>query len=132
MKQFVATRWLSAMLAIPLACALLVSDGRSQVGQPATKQEEAAKPARAKSRGRLPPYYAQFCSGEQREEIYSIQTKYSEQIEELQKQIEKLESQRDTEVRAVLTPEQQAKVDKLVEEAKAKSKARQKSKADES
>jgi hypothetical protein len=70
--------------------------------------------------GRLPPYYGQVVSKEQREKIYQVQAKFTDQIQKLRDQIADLEKAQMDEVVAVLSPEQQAQVAKLVEEAKSK------------
>ena len=93
--------------------------------QPSIGQEETA-PAKAapaktvkKPRGRLPAYYGQVgISSAQRTKIYSLQAQFGKQISDLQKQIDDLEGKRDSEVLAVLTPEQQKKLDELQTAAK--------------
>jgi hypothetical protein len=79
--------------------------------------KEAAKAA-AKPRLRLPPYYAKVVSAEQREEIYSLQSEYEEQIDALEAQMEMLVDERDTRIREVLTPEQRQEVDDLAAAAR--------------
>jgi TolA-binding protein len=89
--------------------------------------QDAEKPAatQKKSNGRLPPYYAQIgLSGAQRDKIYGVQGTYGEQIKELQKQIMSLEEKRDTEIQAVLTPEQKKTLDGLVAAAKKRAEER--------
>ncbi|MCC7083979.1 MAG: hypothetical protein IT427_03105 [Pirellulales bacterium] len=74
----------------------------------------------AKSVNRLPAHYGKLVDKVQREKIYSIQAKYSEKIEELQEQLKDVLLQRDAEIRAILTDEQQQKLDELLAAAKAK------------
>lgn len=115
--------WLSlAALPLALALGLLSSPVLSQETDPAEKPAAEApaekKPAPKKPRGRLPAYYAKVVTAAQREEIYSIQGQYQEQIDALMKQLAEIEAKRDAEVAAVLTPEQQKQVAEMVEEAR--------------
>lgn len=123
-----------ALLFASFALAPTLGRLNTAVGQqesPATAEQDDGKteaaPKRAKPRGRLPVYYSRVVSQEQREEIYALQAKYQTQIAKLLLEVEKLEMQRDKEVREVLTDEQREKVDALVAEAKAKREARRKS-----
>ncbi|HEV3344129.1 MAG TPA: hypothetical protein VG125_27385 [Pirellulales bacterium] len=98
-----------------------------QDSKPAAKADakaadgKTAKP-RAKPRGRLPAYYSKVVDGQQREKIYKIQQQYEPKISALKAELQALQEKVDAEVEAVLTPEQQATVKKLTEEAKAKRK----------
>lgn len=111
-------------VATVFSCALVVLTAMLlSVGSPLAQEKQAgdapatAKPARAKPRGRLPNYYRQVVTLEQRDKIYAIQQSYSAQLEALEKQIAELEAKRDAEIEAVLTPEQREKVKTLVQEA---------------
>jgi hypothetical protein len=86
---------------------------------PAEKQAEVKKEP-AKPRGRLPAYYGQVVTPQQREKIYTIQQSYAERIEALQAQLKELQSKQDAEVKAVLTADQLKKVEELTAAAKAK------------
>jgi Spy/CpxP family protein refolding chaperone len=103
-------------------CAVVLLAGLMVVGSPLAQEKpgEAEPPARprAQARGRLPNYYRQVVTPDQREKIYAVQAKYVEQIEALEKQILDLEAKRDTEVEALLSPEQKEKVKALREEAR--------------
>lgn len=95
------------------------------VGQEAPAAD--AKPTDAKTvkkrsepRGRLPAYFGEVVSADQREKIYEIQSKYLSQIGALQDEIAKLEEAREKDVLAVLSPDQLGKVKQLLDEAKAK------------
>jgi hypothetical protein len=90
-----------------------------------------AKPLAAKAAGRLPSHFGKLVDKTQREKIYEIQTKYAEKIEDLQEQLKELMLQRDAEIRAVLTAEQQKKLDELIATVKSKSKAGKKAAAEE-
>jgi serine/threonine protein kinase len=89
-----------------------------------TKQEGEPRPPR-----RLPAYYNQVVTPQQRDKIYSIQHSYAERIEALQVQLKELQSRMDADVKAVLTPEQLRKVEELTAVAEAKSAQSQSSKA---
>lgn len=91
----------------------------------AGKPAGAAKPAApmfAPLKGRLPPYYSKVVNDAQRQQIYGIQAAYAARKEALEKELGELTSRRDAEIRAVLTPFQQQKLDGLVTAARAKSK----------
>lgn len=88
----------------------------AQDGAPAepkkTEKKERAEPA-----GRLPPYFGQVVSPEQRTKIYALQASYREKILALAEQMKKITAERDAEIEKVLTAEQLEKVTKLREEA---------------
>jgi hypothetical protein len=75
-----------------------------------------------KIKGRLPNYYADLVSPEQRERIYAVQERYARQIDELNEQLAALINQRDAEIESVLTADQREKVKKARDEATAKKK----------
>lgn len=83
-------------------------------------KSEKAPRKRAETRGRLPAYFGEVVSADQRDKIYELQAKIAAEIQKLQQQIEMLEENREKEVLAILTPEQLAKVKSLQDEAKAK------------
>ena len=62
---------------------------------------------------RLPPYYSQLVTPQQRERIYWIQKRYHVELEKLRQQIDKYEQQRDQYIYACLTPEQQMRLMQL-------------------
>lgn len=120
------------------ACAPAFAEGAAAASAPAAK-DKAAEPAAAapsdkpgetpgttpaekktrkasgtkKGAGRLPMYYAQVVDKEQRTRILAIQDEYAPKIEAIQRQIDALTKERDDKVAAVLTPEQQKKIDDL-------------------
>ena len=78
-----------------------------------------------KSANRLPVYFGKIgLTDEQREKIYAVQAKSSEQIDALKKQLQDLEQKRDDEIQAVLTAEQKTKLAELQSEAKQAKKTR--------
>ena len=107
------------LFAIPFLAALLMA-----VPVSAQEKGSAKAPAKAekkdKAAGRLPMYYGQVVTKEQREKIYSVQAKFTDQILKLREQIELLEMQQKQEVEAVLSADQRQQVAKLVEDAKSR------------
>jgi hypothetical protein len=114
-----------AMKKLGLSCAvvvlgslLLIAGSPQAQEKAAPAQPDAPKAQRAPARGRLPNYYRQVVTPDQREKVYAIQGTYVEQIAALEKQIADLEAKRDAEIEALLTPEQKEKVKSLAEEAR--------------
>jgi len=68
---------------------------------------------------RLPPYFRDVVTDDQRAEVYAIQDKYKTEIDALQKQLLALLKKQRAEMNAVLTPEQRAAVKTLAADAKA-------------
>jgi Spy/CpxP family protein refolding chaperone len=115
------------LLAVPVA--LRAADDKS----PDTKKSKAA-PADAtaksdagtsddsKPKGRLPNNWGKLgLTAAQKDKVYSIESSYSSKIEEMQKAIADLQTKRDTEMRGVLTADQQKQLDALaVDSTKAK------------
>jgi hypothetical protein len=91
------------------------------------RAEEAAQVEQPKQfRGRLPDYYGEVVDERQREQIYAIQRQYFLTIEGLKAQLDAVIGKRDTEVAAVLSPQQLAEVKRLEAEARAKRAAKKK------
>ena len=59
---------------------------------------------------RLPTYYSQLVTPQQRQRIYWIQKRYFVEIEKLKRQINKYEQDRDKYIYSCLTPEQQRRL----------------------
>lgn len=97
-----ATLGLVVLFGIALAAGPQLS---GQETKPAAKA-----PAKAKAKGRLPAYYKDVVSDEQRTKIYEINEKYGEEIAKLAEQMKAAVAKRDAEVEAVLSPEQAKKV----------------------
>lgn len=108
-------RWLLAgttLAAMVTGGSILVGEVEGQDAVQTIQQEgPAKKPAKKKSGGRLPPGYGDVVTEEQRQKIYDIQRKYQDQIDQLQSQLDALREKRDSEVEAVLTPEQRKQVE---------------------
>ena len=62
---------------------------------------------------RLPTYYSQLVTPQQRQRIYWIQKRYHVEIEKLKLQINKYERDRDKYIHSCLTPEQQRRLQQL-------------------
>jgi hypothetical protein len=92
------------------------------VGQEGKAEKPKAAKKEKEAKGRLPAYYGEVVSEEQRAKIYEIQKKYAQQIENLQAQLEALRVKQNEEIEAVLTKEQLDKVNALREAAGAKKK----------
>ena len=92
----------SLVLTCCCAAAILVT------GAVAQEAKERAKP-----RGRLPAYYKDVVTPQQRDQIYAIQAKYVDQISKLQEEINQLASQRDKEIEDLLSAEQKTQIQKL-------------------
>ena len=89
-------------------------------GAPKSASDAPVKKTRAKPRGRLPAYFSAVVSADQRAQVYSIQSRYGQQIDELRRRISEMSKARDMEVEGVLTPEQLKRVNAKRAEAKAR------------
>jgi Spy/CpxP family protein refolding chaperone len=110
---------------------------------------KAAEAKPAEKGNRLPPYYRQVVSNEQRQQIYKILTEYAPKVDqakadlnkavndakaktaEFKTQLSKLTKEQTDKIEALLTPEQKAKLAQLKAAAEAKRQATLKKKADE-
>lgn len=72
---------------------------------------ESAEPS-----GRLPTYYSEIVTQDQRLKIYTIQSGYNTKIEQLEAEISKLEAAMKKEMEAVLTPPQLERLEELAKE----------------
>ncbi len=102
----------------------------NSIGQEKKADPKAKAGAKDKAKGRLPAYYKDVVSDEQKEKIYAIQAKYEKQIADLQSQLETVRAQQNGEIEALLTPEQKEKVAKERAEADSKKKAGKKGDGD--
>ena len=67
-----------------------------------------------RSRRRLPRYFGQLdLDNKQREDVYSIQASYQQQLEDLTMRLAELKSERDAKIREVLNPAQQHELSSL-------------------
>ena len=79
--------------------------------QDAAETTQAAEPS-----GRLPAYYGEIVTQDQRLKIYQIQSGYSTKIEQLKAEIEKLDTAMKKEMEAVLTQPQLERLKELAQE----------------
>ena len=113
-----ATALMVAMLVLAgVAATVGVSGAQDTPAAKASGAKQAKKPA--KFRGRLPAYYSKVVDQKQREQIYAIQKTHNAEITKLRAQLKDLIAKRNTEVVAVLSAEQKAKLAKLIAAAKA-------------
>jgi hypothetical protein len=91
-------------------------EGRAADEKPIAKEAKTKK-APADYRGPLPFYYAKVVSPDQKEKLYAIHEKYAAEMKALQTKLRELEEARNKELDAALTPEQQARIKELREEA---------------
>jgi Spy/CpxP family protein refolding chaperone len=87
-----------------------------------TAKSDAGTSDDSKAKGRLPNNWGKLgLTAAQKDKVYSIENSYSSKIEEMQKAIADLQTKRDTEMRGVLTADQQKQLDALaVDSTKAK------------
>ena len=112
---FLLPAWIAPVIARP--------KGDAQI------QQKGAK--KAAEKGRLPTYYAQIVTEDQRQRIYQIQASYDPKIDALQAELDALVGKRDAEIREVLSPAQQRRLDARISEAQAKRAAKAEKKAAE-
>jgi len=99
----------------------------NSIGQDTKKTDSKAKAgAKEKPKGRLPAYYRDVVTDEQRDQIYAIQAKYEKQLDELQAQLDAVKAKQMGEIEALLSAEQKEKIAKVKEEADAKKKSSKK------
>jgi Spy/CpxP family protein refolding chaperone len=117
---------------VTLASTLVVTAvSLNSIGQDAKKADPKAKAgAKEKPKGRLPAYYKDVVTDEQRDQIYAIQAKYSKQLDDLQSQIDAAKAKQNDEIEGLLSAEQKDKLAKVKAEADAKKKTAKKPDAD--
>lgn len=98
----------------PMVVACLIASGVGVSPEGFGQESSTAEPAAAQPvvRGRLPAYFSAVVTTKQREEVYRIQARVQQQIDELRQKIAALETARNKEVDAVLDPDQLAEVNK--------------------
>ena len=96
----------------------------NSIGQEAKKADSKAKAgAKEKPKGRLPAYYKDVVTDEQKDQIYVIQAKY-------EKQLDAVKAKQNGEIEALLSAEQKEKLAKVKAEADAKKKSAKKGDGD--
>jgi Spy/CpxP family protein refolding chaperone len=114
---------MSRMVSLALLSGLLVMSG-GLIGQdkkddpkkdaPAGKQDKD-DPNTGKLTGRLPQNWGKIgLTDDQKKEIYKIQHKYDTEIDKLDAKIKELRKTKDTEIKAILTPDQQKRLAEIV------------------
>lgn len=109
---------LTGTMAIFTCCSLIgfaQDTAKPTAGKPAAK-EEAKADSKDSKKGRLPPQYGKLgLTDAQKAKIYSVQGKYEDQLDALEKQINDLKAKRDNEVESALTDDQRKILKALVE-----------------
>jgi len=110
----------ASLLTVLLAWTVGVGRGADKTPAPdaPTKPKTADSSDEGKLKGRLPAYFAKLVDKDQREAIYKIEDEYGPKIKALQQQVHDLEAERNGKIRAVLTPDQQQKLDEYMAAAK--------------
>lgn len=94
------------------------------------KPEEAVKVKRRRFVHRLPNYFSTVVTDEQKAAIYEIQDEYAPKIHEYRDKLAAALKERNAKINALLTPEQQEKIEQMKEATKARRKAAKKAKAE--
>lgn len=117
----------TGVLLVSLSATAVLGQENSDQGNSGEEQAKPPKKVEAKApsqlnlddpkerkrlRLRLPTYYGRVVTDDQRQEIYRIQAQYNQTILKLKEELESLTAKRETEVKAVLSDEQQAEVAK--------------------
>ena len=119
MVRTLASQVASGLTLLSLAI-VLTAAGRVTLGAEGQETVKKVLSKKTRARGRLPAYYNQVVTGEQREKIYEIQEQYQPKIEALDAQLKALKKEREERITAVLTPEQRQKVEEAATKAKQK------------
>jgi len=106
------------LIVVAILVALLATNRSSSTAQEKEKKDTAPAARLHKHRGRLPNFYAKIVTPDQREQIYKVQSRYQSQIEALRKQLREAVAKRNAEIRELLTPEQQKRLDEIVAKAR--------------
>lgn len=98
------------------ACLLVLSGGLvGQDKKDEPKKEDKKTDASIKVKGMLPSNWGKLgLSDAQVQEVYKIRGKHNDEIDKLKAKIKELETARDKESKAVLTPEQKKRLDDIL------------------
>jgi hypothetical protein len=119
--------WSKFVLATCATTLIVAAVSLNSIGQETKKADPKAKAgAKEKPKGRLPAYYKDVVTDEQKDQIYAIQAKYDKQIDDLQSQLDAVKAKQNEEIEKLLSAEQLEKLAKVKEEAEAKKKAAKK------
>jgi len=123
--------WKKFVVATLASTLVVAAVSLNSLGQDAKKADPKAKAgAKEKPKGRLPAYYKDVVTDEQREQIYAVQAKYAKQLEDLQSQIDGVKAKQNEEIEGLLSAEQKEKLAKVKAEADAKKKSAKKDDGD--
>ncbi len=123
--------WKKLVVATLASTLVVAAVSLNSIGQDAKKADGKAKAgAKAKAKGRLPAYYKDVVTDEQRDQVYAIQAKYEKQLSELQGQIDAVKAKQNDEIDALLSAEQKEKLATVRAEADAKKKSGKKGDGD--
>ena len=123
--------WKKVVVASLASTLIIGVTSLSTIGQEAKKGADKAKPAaKEKAKGRLPAYFKDVVTDEQRDQIYAIQAKYEKQLGDLRAQLEAVQDKQMAEIEGLLSAEQKEKLKKIRDEADAKKKADKAKKTD--
>lgn len=101
----------AGLFALMAALAVIASDG---IGQDKKDDKKPAEPV-GKVKGVLPPNWKKIgLTDTQVQNVYKIQNKYNDQIDELTAKIAELKATRDKEMKAVLTAEQKKRLEDIL------------------
>ena len=114
--------WIIILLSAVALPSLIAAQSK---GEPESQEShqpgDESQTSETKPRGRLPNHFGKLgISEEQRTRIYSIQADYDVRIDDLLSQIEELVANRDSDIDAVLTEGQRARLRELREEARSR------------
>lgn len=110
--------WISALAVALISPTFVRADDTKTDTKPAAKDSTSPAPKKEKEKGRLPPYYAKIVDESQREKIYQIENDYAPKLKDLYAQLKSLNDEREQKIRAVLTADQQKKLDEMLADAK--------------
>jgi hypothetical protein len=109
--------WVWALAIALISPAIVRADDTKPDTKPAAK-DGTSPPKKEKEKGRLPAYYAKIVDESQKEKIYQIENEYAPKLKELTAQLKALNDEREQKIRAVLTADQQKKLDEVLADAK--------------
>ena len=125
-RALVRSGWFSvaALLVMAIGSPISAAEKPAEQKKPAATAESTSDAAQAKKpSGRLPNYYAEVVTPEQRKTIVDIQAEYKAKTDVLQTQIAQLTKEKTDKIEALLTPDQKKKLADLKAAATAKRKA---------
>lgn len=99
---------------IPAAFAFVLLASHGSVAQDAKKEVKKDDPV-VKAKGVLPMNWGKLgLTDTQKQDVYTVQSKYNTEIDKLDAKIKELKATRDKEMKAVLTPEQKKRLEEIL------------------